>query len=179
MNKNVKVEEQDLIPVEVDENGKEIVSVAAEAPQVLNIVADDGEQYVMALTGERKMQYSSIDKDKLSFEEKAKFFNLINAEAKLINENIGLTINLKDIYMEVVTIEDMQTGEPKQLPRIVLIDDKKQSYTCSSPSFLNKLSQLIAQIGQPSSWSTAVPITFKEVKTKAGFKALVFQTAFK
>ena len=172
--KNVEVvEEKDLIPV--DEMGKDL-EVAA--PQVLNIVTDDGEQYVMALTGERKMQYSSIDKDKLSFEEKAKFFNLINGEAKNIADLVNTTINLKDIYMEVVTVEDMQTGEAKKLPRIVLIDDKGEAYTCSSPSFLNKLSQLVGELGQPSSWSRVVPITFKQVSTKKGFKALVFQTAF-
>lgn len=171
----VEVEENGLVAV--DENEKEIVQV--QEVQTMSVFGDDGSEYVMALTGERKVQYSSIDKNKLSFEEKAKFFNLVNSEAKLIKDEINKTINLKDIYMEVVQVSDMATGEAKKLPRIVLISDKGESYTCSSPTFLNKLSQLINEMGQPMYWEKAIPITFKEVKTNSGFRALVFETSFK
>jgi hypothetical protein len=161
--------------VKVDENDREIVD--QEGTKI--IVADDGSEYVMALQGERKMQYSSIDKTKLSFKEKAKFFNLVNGDAKLIKELVNTQINLKDIYMEVVTVEDVATHEPKKLPRIVLIDDKQLAYTCSSPTFLNKLAQLIADVGEPKDWESPIPIKFKTVKTNAGFQALVFETMFK
>lgn len=169
---NIVEESQEL--VKVDEN-----EVVISDPQVMNIMSDDGSEYVMALNGERKIAYSSIDKDKLSFEEKAKFFNLINADAKLISDHVNETIKLKDIYMEVVEVKDTTTGELKHLPRQVLIADDGQSYTCSSPTFLKKLAILVSELGQPKEWSVPVPITFKTVKTKQGYNALVFITAFK
>lgn len=173
MNTNVNEEKNELIPV--DEN--DMMLEVQETPQVL--IGDDGSQYLMALNGERKMQYSSIDKEKLSFKEKAKFFNLVNGTAKIIKDHVNEQINLRDIYMEVVTVEDMLTKELKHLPRIVLIDDKGEAYTCSSPTFLNKLSQLIGEVGQPKDWESPIPIKFKNVKTKNGFNALVFETMFK
>lgn len=160
MKKNELEKTEGLVMVGEDDT----VLVNNETAPVITMVTDDGQKYVTALNGARQVSYSSIDKSKMTFEEKAKYFNLINGEAKAIKDLVNTGINLKDIYMEVVTVVDLQTGEPKELPRIVLIDDKGEAYTCSSPTFLKKLAQLVAEVGQPSTWSTAIPIMFKNVR---------------
>ena len=171
---NIVEESQEL--VKVDENDM-VVSESVEVQNV-HVVGDDGSQYIMAMNGERKVSYCSINQEELSFKEKAKFFNLINSEAEPIKDHVNESILLKDVYLEIVKVADMQTGEEKMLPRQVLIDNDGKAYTCSSPTFASKLASLCACAGRVDQWEEPIPIKFKEIKTTKGHRALTFETAF-
>lgn len=165
-------ENKNLIPVNEDDNIK--------MEGALVITSDDGNQYIESMNGTKTISYCSVDQEKLSFKEKANFFNLISGDATPIKDcGVNTTIKLKDIYMEIVDVEDMVTKEPKKLPRQVLISDEGKAYTCSSPVFANKLAQLVQVAGHPFQWDEPIPIRFVKVKTKNGFEALSFVTAFK
>lgn len=160
----------------VNENDMEVV--AFEQP---TFTGDDGSKYVQAMNGEKKIAYSSINQEALSFKEKAKFVNIISGDAELVSDHIGETILLKDIYLEIVDVADTVTGELKKLPRQVLIDADGNAFTCSSPVFANKLAQMVSNMGHPFSWEEPVPIKFKQVKSKgdSNKKMLTFDIDFK
>lgn len=169
----IQVEETGLVAV--DENENEIL---INQP---TFTGDDGSKYVQAMSGEKKIAYSSINQEALSFKEKAIFVNIISGDAELISDHIGETIMLKDIYLEIVDVIDTQTQELKKLPRQVLIDVKGKAFTCSSPVFANKLAQMVNNMGHPFDWEEPVPIKFKQVKSKndSNKKMLTFDIDFK
>lgn len=161
--------------VMVDENEKAIV---IEQP---TFTGDDGSKFVQAMNGDRKLAYSSINQEALSFKEKAKFVNMISGDALLVSDHIGETIMLKDIYLEIVDVIDTVSGELKKLPRQVLISEDGKAYTCSSPVFANKLAQMVNNMGHPFDWEESVPVKFKQVKSTkdANKKMLTFDIDFK
>lgn len=121
----------------------------------LSIINDDnGNTMVAALTTARD-QFCSLVAN--TPEEKMQLFNLINAPDKRVKDMINVPLPITDIYAETVECVNEATGEIQVCPRIVLIDDKGNSYQCVSKGMLNALSKMFQIYGLPH-WNEPITI---------------------
>ena len=60
--------------------------------------------------------------------ERARLFNAISNPSHQTSEQIGETILVTDVIVEIIDITDDLTGEVKQAPRVVLIDKGGETY---------------------------------------------------
>lgn len=102
---------------------------------------DDNSNFIVDLTS-RTTQYCSMLAQ--TADEKAILFNAMNNPAFRLGDCINQTINVKDVFVEVVNCTNEKTGEVQHCPRIVLIDDKKQGYQCVSIGVFSALKSFSA-----------------------------------
>lgn len=146
----------------------EIATVNNETRPVASLVFEDEGFNLVADLTTAKTQFCSMIAE--SDEAKAKLFNAMNNPDKRIADCINMKINAKDIYIEVVTCTNKETGEVNNCPRIVIIDDKGVSYQAVSIGIYSALKKIIQVFGAPT-WEKAIPVEVKQV-TKGERKML-------
>lgn len=109
--------------------------------------------------------FCSIKED--SLEAKKLVYNASNNPTHKIDDYINKEIALKDVFVEIIELANENTGELEQAPRIVLIDDKGESYQCVSNGIFGSLKKLMAIFGEPT-WEEAIHVVVKQVKVKRG-----------
>lgn len=134
---------------------------------------DGDTNFVVDLTS-RTTQYCSMRAE--TAEEKAVLFNAMNNPANRLGDCINQTINVKDVFVEVVNCTNEQTGEIKACPRIVLIDDKNTGYQCVSIGVFSALKKLFGVYGEPQNWEKPIPLMVKQI-TKGDRKMLTLNVA--
>lgn len=132
-----------------------------------NVYSDDGFDLVADLTS-RQMQFCSMKAE--SDEAKIALYNAMNNPEKRIADCINMTINAKDLYIEVVNCTNEKTGEVTACPRIVIIDDKGVSYQAVSIGIYSALKKAIQVFGAPT-WIKPVKLEVKQI-TKGEKKML-------
>lgn len=105
---------------------------------------------------------------------KAKVFNAMNNPDHRVGDYINKQIRLKDVLAEVITMDekdendqpviDPETGEPKrtQAIRVVLFDDKGESYQAVSTGVYNAVKKLMMVFGTPT-WDDPITVEVKQV----------------
>lgn len=109
--------------------------------------------------------FCSIKED--SLEAKKLVYNASNNPTHKIDDYINKEIALKDVFVEIIELANENTGELEQAPRIVLIDDKGESYQCVSTGIFGSLKKLMAVFGEPT-WEEPIHVVVKQVKVKRG-----------
>lgn len=109
--------------------------------------------------------FCSIKED--SLEAKKLVYNASNNPTHKIDDYINKGIALKDVFVEIIELANENTGELEQAPRIVLIDDKGESYQCVSNGIFGSLKKLMAIFGEPT-WEEPIHVVVKQVKVKRG-----------
>lgn len=109
--------------------------------------------------------FCSINED--SLEAKKLVYNASNNPTHKIDDYINKEIALKDVFVEIIELVNENTGELEQAPRIVLIDDKGESYQCVSTGIFGSLKKLMAIFGEPT-WEEPIHVVVKQVKVKRG-----------
>ena len=109
--------------------------------------------------------FCSIKED--SLEAKKLVHNASNNPTHKIDDYINKEIALKDVFVEIIELANENTGELEQAPRIVLIDDKGESYQCVSNGIFGSLKKLMAIFGEPT-WEDPIHVVVKQVKVKRG-----------
>ena len=142
----------------------EIIKVNQNAP---TIYADDGFNLVTDLTA-AQLQYCSMKAESES--DKVKLFNAMNNPDKRVADCINMTINAKDLYIEIVNCTNEETGEVTSCPRIVIIDDKGVSYQAVSIGIYSALKKAIQVFGEPT-WEKPVKLMVQQI-TKGTRKML-------
>lgn len=104
-------------------------------------------------------------------EEKAKLFSVMNNPEHRIGDCINTTINVVDIYCEVVTVKD-ENGESSKCPRVVLIDEEGKGYQAVSLGIFSAVKKLIKAFGWPT-WVEPIPVKVVQV-SKGKNKMLTF-----
>jgi hypothetical protein len=137
---------------------------------------EENENFIMDLTAPRTVAYSSIDVTKASDAEKKAYFNAINSSDKRLGDEINNEIDLKNVYVEIVELHDDKTGEMTKAPRIVLIDDKGNGYTCVSTGIFSSLKKIFQVFGMPETWKTPIKLKVKQI-TKGEKKILTLAIA--
>lgn len=139
-----------------------------------NVFADEGFNVAIDMTT-AKTQFCSLVAE--SDEDKAKLFNAMNNPDKRIADCINTVIRAKDLYVEVVQCTNEETGEITPAPRLVLIDEKGESYQAVSVGIYSALKKIIQIYGVPT-WEKAIPLMVKQV-TKGSRKMLTLSVVSK
>ena len=135
--------------------------------QKTNMFDDEGFNIVADMTT-AKTQFTSVTAE--TEEARARLYNAMNNPDKRIGDCINMTINAKDLYIEVVNCTNTETGEVTACPRIVIIDDKGVSYQAVSIGIYSALKKLIQVYGAPT-WEKPIKLEVKQV-TKGDRKML-------
>ena len=139
-------------------NNEEVTGVSAVNTGLA--VAED-ERFIMDLTAERHTQYCSLKPQ--NDNERIVLYNAMNNPEFRIGDCINKVINVKDVYCEVVTCVNKETGVSDLCPRIVLIDDKGAGYQAVSLGVFSALKKIFTVMGQPETWEKPVKLEVKQV----------------
>ena len=150
------------------------VVVVGQNTGVANKFADMGFDISVDMTS-RQLSFSSLTAT--TDEEKANMFNAINNPEKRLADCINMTIQAKDLYIEVVNCTNEETGEVTACPRIVIIDDKGVAYQAVSLGIYSALKKVIQIFGAPT-WNKPIALEVKQV-TKGQRKMLTLNVKTK
>ena len=124
-----------------------------------NVYSDEGYDLIADLTS-AQMQFCSMKAE--SDADKIKLYNAMNNPDHRLSDYINKTINAKDLYIEVVNCTNEETGEVTACPRIVIIDNKGESYQCVSVGIFSALKKAIQVFGSPT-WEKPVKLEVKQI----------------
>lgn len=105
--------------------------------------------------------------DAVDPETKAIVFNAANNPDHKVKDYVNKTINVKDIYAEIIEIVSEETGEVIKVPRIVLIDADGLSFECVSVGMYSAIRKLVAIYGAPT-WEPPLTVTVKQKSVGKG-----------
>lgn len=125
---------------------------------------DDDERIIANLTTART---SFCSMNAVTPEEKAQLFNAMNSPDARIADLVNVSLDIVDVYAEVVECINQDTGEISKCPRVVLIDKDGKSYQAVSKGIFNAVSKLIAVYGLPH-WETPVTVTPYQITKGSG-----------
>ena len=94
--------------------------------------------------------------------EKIKLYNALKDCDFKLNDVVGSTIKIKDVFIQEYTKEDEETGEVRTCHRTIIFGDDGKSYVTASNYLYNTLKQIFAIFGLPTEWDT--PLTVEVVK---------------
>lgn len=126
---------------------------AQNAPAVM----EDNNNFITDLTTPAEACFCSLSPS--NEKEKIALYNATNNPTARLKSMINKPIKVKDVFVEVVTCVNKDTGEVKKCPRTVLIDDKGKSYTAVSLGVFSALRKLFAIFGTPDTWDEPITIT--------------------
>ena len=118
--------------------------------------------------------YSSFKAD--SFEDRISIVKAM-ANSKPLDEFLGKTINLRNFIVQSIDMADEKTGEMREAPRVILIDDQGNSYHAISHGIMSALTNVVAVVGEPSTWPQAIAVKPTQEKTRAGFRVFTLRYA--
>lgn len=118
-----------------------------------------------ALSADGPTAYSSLRSG--TVKEKAALYNAMSNPKHKVGDYINKTIMVKDVYVEVVEIEDTdsdgnKTGDTITAPRIVLVDVDGETYQAVSKGVFNALGRLFRTFGEPT-WEEGLPLTVVQI----------------
>lgn len=116
--------------------------------------------------------YCSITGD--SREERVAMYNAINNPDHKLSDFVGKQLNIKDVSIERVENINDESGEMVTNARVVLIDDKGESYTCVSSGIYSAIKKLVSVFGEPT-WNPALPVEVQNLSTKKGRKTMTLK----
>lgn len=85
-----------------------------------------------------------------------------------VSENLGKTINLKDVIIQEVHLANERTGEIVPVPRITFIDEDGTAYSATSDVLYKDLKNFFAILGTPNNWPAPVAVQVVKEKAKVG-----------
>lgn len=97
------------------------------------------------------------------------FYNATSNPANKLKEHINEVLSLVHVSVECVEVSKEDTSDDKVIaPRIVLITDDGQSYSCVSIGVYQSLKRMFALLGAPDTWTEPVKIKPVLISTKKG-----------
>lgn len=101
-----------------------------------------------------------------SEKEKKELFNALESCDVLLNDIVGTTIEIKDIYVEEKQVVDSETSEVKTKYRTILFDVEGKTYATGSYGIYNVLKKFVGIYGLPTTWEK--PLKVKVAKRPIG-----------
>ena len=97
------------------------------------------------------------------------FYNATSNPANKLKEHVNEVLSLVHVSVECVEVSKEDTPDDKVIaPRIVLITDDGQSYSCVSIGVYQSLKRMFALLGAPDTWTEPVKIKPVLISTKKG-----------
>lgn len=139
------------------------IAIAEEMP--VNDLAPARTYAIAELAKPEDNTFCSVNPE-LGADAKKLIYNASNNPTHKIDDFINKQIALKDLFVEIIEIAD-EDGTVEQAPRIVLIDDKGESYQCVSNGVWGSLKKMFAVYGAPT-YEEPINVVVKQVKVKRG-----------
>ena len=95
------------------------------------------------------------------------FFNAVTNPTGKLKEHINETLNLVDVSIEPIEVKH-EDGTANIAPRIVLVTDDKESYSCVSVGVYAALKRIFSLFGTPDACTKPLPIKPVLQATKKG-----------
>lgn len=95
------------------------------------------------------------------------FYNAVTNPTGKLKEHINEMFNLVHVSIEPIKLEN-EDGTAKIAPRIVLVTDAGESYSCVSVGVYAALKRIFSLFGTPDTWSKPLPIKPVLQATKKG-----------
>ena len=94
-----------------------------------------------------------------SDEDKVMLQQCLNGECKSLADMIGKTIAVEHVCVKMVDLENDESGEVVSVPRMVLITDKGERYTCTSDYAWKSMREIMdPMLYGPPPWKPALLI---------------------
>lgn len=99
--------------------------------------------------------------------------NALNGCDVLLNDIVGETIVIENVFIQERETVDEKTGEVRKKYRTILIDNNGKTYATSAYGVYNSLMNVFALYGTPETWKEPKTFEVKKVKNnKNGFESL-------
>ena len=125
------------------------------------VVYDENEKMIAELSNKREVQYCSIKPQ--TEEDEILLFIAMNKPKYRLKDFITKTIELKDVFCEMLNCVNKETGEVNAAPRIVLIDPKGVGYQCVSLGIFSAIKKIFSIKGDPSTWKKPIKIEVQQI----------------
>lgn len=107
--------------------------------------------------------------------EKIKLFNALKECDFKLNDVVGTTIAVKDVFFQEYEKEDKESGEVRLGHRTILFAEDGKTYVTSSNYLYNTLRQILSVFGTPNTWSEPLKVevakqTLKDSKSSLTLK---------
>lgn len=95
------------------------------------------------------------------------FYNAVTNPTGKLKEHINETLNLVHVSVEPIEVKS-EDGTTNIAPRIVLVTDAGESYSCVSVGVYAALKRIFVLFGTPDTWKNPMPIKPVLQATKKG-----------
>lgn len=95
------------------------------------------------------------------------FYNAVTNPTGKLKEHINETLNLVHVSVEPIEVKS-EDGTTNIAPRIVLVTDAGESYSCVSVGVYAALKRIFVLFGTPDTWENPMPIKPVLQATKKG-----------
>ena len=95
------------------------------------------------------------------------FYNAVTNPTGKLKEHINETLNLVHVSVEPIEVK-REDGTTNIAPRIVLVTDAGESYSCVSVGVYAALKRIFVLFGTPDTWKNPMPIKPVLQATKKG-----------
>lgn len=95
------------------------------------------------------------------------FYNAVTNPTGKLKEHINETLNLVHVSIEPIELK-REDGTTNIAPRIVLVTDAGESYSCVSVGVYEALKRIFSLFGTPDTWTNPLPIKPVLQATKKG-----------
>ena len=129
--------------------------------EIMSIMKQDTEETVYAL--------SLVDR-----ESKVAMYNAITNPTKLMSENVGDVLEVKNFAITPVTLEDDKTHEILTLPRTVILCQDNTSYSATSVGIYNSI-KTICSLFEDEFADGELKVKIKQKTTRNGNKTLILE----
>lgn len=114
---------------------------------------------------ETGVSYSSMNVQ--DHDQAVAFYNAVTNPTGKLKEHINETLNLVHVSVEPVEVR-REDGTTNIAPRIVLVTDAGESYSCVSVGVYAALKRIFSLFGTPDTWKNPLPIKPVLQATKKG-----------
>lgn len=104
--------------------------------------------------------------------EKIKLYNALKDCDFKLNDVVGTTIKIKDVFVQEYTKEDEETGEVRTGHRTIIFGDDGKSYVTASNYLYNTLKQIFQIFGMPTEWDSPLAVEVIKQSLKNGKSSL-------
>lgn len=107
--------------------------------------------------------------------EKIKLFNDLKECDFKLNDVVGNTIAIKDVFFQEYEKEDKETGEIRLGHRTILFAEDGKTYVTASNYLYNTLRQILNVFGAPNTWSEPLKVEVAKQNLKNGKSSLTLK----
>lgn len=127
----------------------------------------DEQNEIMNVTEETAL----ANANEMTFEQRKGALNAITNFASiwdLLKETAAVTVDVVNVLQLPIEQTDKRTGEVREAVRCIFVAADGKSYATSSESVKNTADIMLAVLGEPAGWESAVTCIFRKEESKNG-----------